>query len=203
MKISLRSALVAAAVAAPLPTIAADANGDFAVRGAGRIACAELQDALQAKDQQRLTIFATWIDGYVTALSQTGEDTFDAAPWMTTELLLALAGQSCANRPDADVMAVVGRLMAELRPIRLAERSPLLKIDEGDAATVLYRETVERARARLEALGYGFETEGVVGRAAHEELRKNLLAYQEASGLPPSGRLDQHTLLNLFVRPAP
>lgn len=185
-----------------LPTIAADAKGDFAVRGAGRLSCAELTDALAKKDATRLTIFGAWLEGYITANSQLLPNTFDATPWQTTELLLALSGQSCANRgPETQIMDVVGRLIAEMQPIRLAERSGLLRMSHGDAVQVHYRAVIERARDRLKALGYEFTSDEMTGKKALDELTANLKRYQTENKLQPSGRLDQHTLLNLFVRP--
>lgn len=185
-----------------LPAIAADSKGDFAVRGAGRLTCAELTDALAKKDATRLTIFGAWLEGYITANSQLLPNTFDATPWQTTELLLALSGQACANRgPKTQFMDVVGRLIAEMRPIRLAERSGLVRLSQEESVQVHYRVVVERARARLVELGYEFTTDTVMGAKAMDELVANLKQYQEKTKLPPSGRLDQHTLLNLFVRP--
>ena len=198
---SLFAAAFALLAALPTHGFAADAKGDFAVRGAGRLACSELVDALETKDQ-RLTIFATWLEGYVTAANQFSDATFDSAPWQTTELLIALAGRSCAARANANVMDVVGRLIAEMRPLRLRERSPLVKIARPDEAQVHYRETVERVRARLIELGYEFETTSIIGEKPQNEMEAHLLDFQKQNGLPPSGRLDQHTLLNLFVRPS-
>lgn len=184
------------------PAIAADAKGDFAVRGAGRLTCAELTDALAKKDATRLTIFGAWLEGYITANSQLLPNTFDATPWQTTELLLALSGQSCANRgAKTQFMDIVGRLIAEMRPIRLAERSGLVRMTQDDSVQVHYRVVVERARNRLEELGYQFTGDTVMGAKALDELTENLKRYQEKARLPQSGRLDQHTLLNLFVRP--
>lgn len=185
-----------------LPTMAADAKGDFSVRGAGRLSCAELTDALAKKDATRLTIFGAWLEGYITANSQLLPNTFDATPWQTTELLLALSGQSCANRgPETQFMDVVGRLIAEMRPIRLAERSGLVRMTQDESVQVHYRVVVERARDRLVELGYQFSSDTVMGAKALDELTENLKLYQEKTKLPQSGRLDQHTLLNLFVRP--
>lgn len=179
---------------------AADEDGDFAIRGAGRIQCSELIDGLEKKDQ-RLTIFATWLEGYITASNQLSNRTFDSTPWQTTELLLALAGRSCAAKPDSKFMDVVGRLIAEMRPLRVREKSTLVQIRDSESVQVHYKVVVERVRSRLVELGYKFKTTTVIGKKAQEELKTHLLAFQESNGLPPSGELDQHTLLNLFVRP--
>ena len=49
--------------------VAADSNGDFAIRGVGRFSCKELLDALEKKDE-RLRFFGTWLDGYLSATNQ-------------------------------------------------------------------------------------------------------------------------------------
>lgn len=179
---------------------ASDANGDFSIRGAGRISCAELLGGLEAKDK-RLSVFAHWLEGYITASNQHLGDTFDVTPWQTTELLLALAGRSCAATPEKNFMDVVGRLIAQFRPLRVQEKSALVQLRTGESVQVHYRVVVERARTRLIELGHLFETQGLEGQAQSAEMRRNLLAFQKTVGLPPSGRLDQQTLLNLFVTP--
>lgn len=179
---------------------AADANGAFSIRGAGRISCEELLAGLEAKDK-RLNVFAHWLEGYITASNQLMGDTFDVTPWQTTELLLALAGRSCAATPDKNFMDVVGRLIAQFRPLRVQEKSALVQIRAGESVQVHYRVVVERARTRLIQLGHAFESQGIEGQASSAEMRRNLIAYQNTVGLPPSGRLDQQTLLNLFVTP--
>lgn len=201
----MKKLICALTIAAQLahPAVAADTNGDFAIRGAGRISCAEVIDSLATKDQQRLTILATWVEGYITAQNQLQNATFDATPWQTTELIMALAGQACQQRGnDTLFMDVIGRLVSEMRPLRLAERSELVTLNFGDAAQVHYQTTVERARARLEVLGYTFTQDGILGPAALDELSNNISQYQETTGLPVSGQLDQNTLLSLFVQPA-
>lgn len=200
---TLRSFLFASVLLlAPGLVQAADVNGEFSVRGAGRFSCVELLDGLEKKDQ-RLTIFATWLDGYLTANNQLFDETFDMTPWQTTELLLAMAGRSCAARKDANFMDVIGRLIAEMRPLRLRKNTGIMRIASADKVQVHYKETVERVRARLVQLGYEFSTDSVAGQIAHAEMERNLLDFQKQSGLPPSGEMDQHTLLNLFVRPTP
>ena len=201
--VCLGAALFAAVFTAVLtaPGMAADEDGEFAIRGVGRISCAELSDAVEKKDQQRLSFFGTWLDGYLSGANQFSDNTFDITPWQTTELLLALVGRACAQNPDKNFMAVVGRLVAEMRPLRLTERSAIVKLQTAENVQTQYKAIVERVRLRLIELGYSFAETGIIGENALNELRANLLAYQKASNLPPTGNLDQHTLLNLFVLP--
>jgi len=185
------------------PVVAADSNGDFAIRGAGRLSCEELLDAYAKMDQTRLAIFATWVEGYVTGQNQLQPTTFDALPWQTTELVMALARQACNQRgKDTVFMDVIGRLVAEMRPLRLPEQSEMIALNSGDAVQVHYRTTIERVRARLESLGYSFNQDNLIGSEAMAELTRIVTAYQQDKNLPVSGQLDQNTLLSLFVRPA-
>ena len=202
-KMVYRGIFAALAVSAVLsnPVSAADKDGDFAIRGVGRISCAELLDALDKKDKQRLTLFGTWLEGYISATNQLSDNTFDITPWQTTELLLALLGRACAQDSEKNFMAVVGRLIAEMRPLSLVEQSQVVKLQTASTVQVQYREIVERVRRRLTDLGYEFTTSSVLGEKSLIELREQVLAYQKASKLPPTGDLDQHTLLNLFVVP--
>lgn len=197
----LAASVMMAGIVTGTVALAADKDGNFAIRGVGRISCAELTNALQNKDQQRLSFFGTWLEGYITAANQFSENTFDSTPWQTTELMLALLGRGCAQTPDKNFMGVVGRLIADMRPLRLTQNSPILKLQTEDNVQTHYREIVERVRARLIELGYAFEVDGIIGKKALDELRANISAYQKAANLPPTGNLDQHTMLNLFVVP--
>lgn len=181
---------------APTATFAADSKGDFAIRGLGRFACPQLLEAMEAKDA-RLNVFGAWVDGYISALNQQSPGTFDAAPWQTTELIVSLAGRRCAAEADANFHTIVGRILAEMRPLRLVERSDVVALRSGERVSPLYAEIVNRAKLRLTELGH---------RGADDDdqmLGASIRAFQADKNLPQTGLLDQQTLLNLFVRPKP
>ena len=117
--------------------------------------------------------------------------------------MLALLGRACAQRPDVNFMAVVGRLAAEMRPLRLTKKSDVIRLSGQETAQVHYRTVIERVRRRLEELGYGFNAPALTDDAAFRELRKHVGDFQKKNNLPPTGNLDQHTLLSLFVLPKP
>jgi hypothetical protein len=198
----LSRALAALCIAAgaSADALAADANGDFAIRGAGAQSCAALVRAWDERTDD-LALYAGWIEGYLTGLNQHLDDTFEIAPWQTAASLLALVRQACANADaQTGVMAVTARLIRELAPARLKAKSPMVGVAIGDFRTALYADTVEAMRLRLRAEGFEPGPEGAPFGGLDSAA---LGAFQKARGLEETAAPDQRTLFALFVRAAP
>jgi hypothetical protein len=106
-----RTLVVALVLAWGGAAAAADADGNFVIKGAGTATCATLQKAKAARDERYASI-AGWLDGYLSAQNELRGATFDLAPWQQTELLLA-----------ADVRYSI-RLIARAAPAPDSEPGP-------------------------------------------------------------------------------
>lgn len=181
------------------PADAADAAGNFAIKGAGAQTCGRLLADLAA-DGRNLALYGGWIEGYVTAVNQYEPGSFDATPWHSTETLIALLRSACAERPpETRLMDAAVALLQRLAPLRLAEASPLTGLRHGGRVVMIYDAVLAAALRRLAAEGFPTpeDAEGF-GSAAAEAFE----AFQRARGLPATGLPDQATLLELFHRPA-
>jgi len=174
---------------------AADADGNFVIKGAGTVSC-EVFTAARAARDERFTSIAGWLDGYLTGVNELREKTVDLAPWQHTELLLSALDSWCRKRPNDTVHTASFRLVESLLATRLAERSTLVAIENDDAVPVhLHAAVIERIQQRLTQRGlFAGAASGQFDDATREALRQ----FQRQRKLPVTGMPDQVTLANLL-----
>lgn len=176
------------------PTDAADDKGQFAVKGTGLAKCSQLLKAFENQDRT-LSEFGGYITGYTTAMNRMQPDTFDLAPWQSTEFLALALANYCAGNPETQFYQAIALMMQSLEKDRLKERSDPVVLKEGDQETAVYREVLRRVQSRLKELGhYSGGVDGLYGpqtKAAVQKLQKD-------KGVPETGFLDQNTLKLMF-----
>lgn len=189
------SASLAAWLLFSTPVIAADASGNFAVRGAGLIDCATF---LQEKEQQTeaYVMIGGWIDGYLTAFNQVNERTYDITPFQSTEMLVTIIDNHCRNFGDHRLFTVLTSIADQLQEDRLNQRSELITIRVDDKDTRLYKETIRRMQLKLQEDGH--HKEAATGRYDSATLDA-VKSYQQSIGYVPTGFPDQATLWKLFA----
>jgi hypothetical protein len=192
-------ALVVAAAVGPAGEAAASAEGGFAVKGNGAAPCSRFVEALEAKDAE-FYVFAGWIEGYLTAINQFSPETYDVAPWQSTEVLTMMMNAYCRQRPNDLFSAGVNRMAQALQAERLTRPSRLFKAENGSGASVpIYEAMMLRVQEALIAKGYlPAPADGAYGR----QTRLALERFQRERSLPVSGLPDQRTLHQLFPPPA-
>jgi len=140
-------------------------------------------------------MIASWMDGYITAISQHVPDTYDAASFESTELITALVSESCKKNPQTSVFVVVNSLMELIAVNRLQKKSQKIDIAIGEYNVLLYKEVVRRIKEKLLEAGY---YNGEVNEMFDADAEKAMQAYQESIEFEPTGFPDQLTLYRLF-----
>ena len=98
----------------PLPGAeAADKDGEFALKGIGRLNCKQFVENRNQKSN-RYFQFGGWIEGYITAFNQLTPETFDLLSFETTEFLAWMIAQHCSQNPDERVADVVAAMVRKL-----------------------------------------------------------------------------------------
>ncbi len=181
------------------PAHAVDQQGAFAIKGIAAERCQAFSDAY-TKREQSVLLFASWIDGYLTASNRLRENTFDLAPWQSPDVLLALINNHCARNPDDPLAEVVNELLKYLAPRRLTERSELETAKVGERSVVLFREVMRQVQEKLVEAGHlGGGVDGRFGPNTQTAIE----AFQEANDLEKTGLPDQETLFEMFVEVRP
>jgi len=82
----LKTIAAALVVFVPLTAQAADSQGRFATKGAGRVACSEHLKAA-ADRTEVFPRFLGWLEGYVSAINQFTPDTYDITPFVDMQIM--------------------------------------------------------------------------------------------------------------------
>ena len=191
------SILVALAFLAINAAWAADKDGKFAAKGAGRKSCEQFLIAKKNVSQDYL-LYAGWLEGYVSAYNRFQKSTYDITPWQTTELLLSMTEHHCKSNPASRILSVTDGLMKALFPARLESESTIVELNVMNRKSYFYAEIIKQVKARLEQLGFysGDVESDHFGRAEIEAMR----LFQQKSGLRETGIPDQYSLSQLFLR---
>ena len=173
---------------------AADQNKLFSIRGAGLLTCETYVQEREAGSDAYIMI-GGWLDGYVTAVNELSQETFDVVPFESTELLTILIDRHCKNNPSDILFAVTNNLLAKLFDDRLRSSSPYVDIRVGPNQMRLYTHLVVRIQESLAARGLlDIEATGQWNVATERAVAK----YQESVGMDGTGFPDQATLWQLL-----
>lgn len=190
----LRATTLAVALVLSSTASASDQNGLFSIRGAGLLSCnTYVEEREKASDVY--VMIGGWLDGYITAVNELSDSTFDVAPYATTELLTILIDRHCRNNPADILFSVTNSLLARLFDDRLRSSSAFVDVRVDLAQTRLYIDTILRIQRALVAKGLvEIEVTGQWDIAT----REGITSYQESVGLKGTGFPDQTTLWRLL-----
>jgi hypothetical protein len=175
---------------------AADAQGNFAVRGAGGAPCERVVGIVDASGPQMAAI-VSWTDGALTMANRMEAGVFDMVPFsQPSSLLTALAVNVCRQNPRLVYAAAVSQVLEALRPLRVrTSAEPEVITHEGNSVA-LRRETVTLIQERLRERGHlrGSATGGW-GPQSREAMR----LFQVSQNLPPTRIPDPTSVLRLML----
>lgn len=173
---------------------AADANGQFAMKGAGFLTCQVLSTEREKRSDVYFLI-GGWVEGYVTAHNRYAADTFDVTSFESTEMLLVVMQNHCKDNPNDRLFPVLNSMLIQLQPDRLTSESERVQVTSGERKTLLYVETLRRIQKKLKERGlYKGEIDGKFADSSEAAL----IAFQSDVGLEKTGFPDQLTLWRLF-----
>jgi hypothetical protein len=176
---------------------ASDSEKRFAIKGVGVAKCASFVQAYDERSSDGF-LFAGWLTGFITALNQQLPDTFDLAPWQSTDVLMLLMRDLCGQKPDDQFYKIAGGLIGLLGRDRLQALSEPVEMANKDHKTALPKDVVRRVQERLKALDlYKGGIDGSYGSG----MQKAIEAYQKQQKLPETGIPDQQTLVRLMYQP--
>lgn len=174
---------------------AADAEGSYAVRGAGAHPCETFVSAA-AGDEHRAALFIAWIEGYVSAVNRFQDDTFDSAPVLAGGQMGAIVLNVCRSSPQMRFETAVAAVLNTFASARVRRDSPVLDVDVAGRSVSIRRETLLRIQDRLREKGlYSMASDGLFGPGTQRALR----AFQESEGLEVTQIPDTDTLIRLLI----
>lgn len=194
------SAIIAAtaavlACAGSQPAKADNRNHQFAVEGSGRLNCGSFMTARADKGSAEYQRLIGFVEGYLSAANRYEPNTFDLSPWHNAAAFDLILGKHCTEHPDDLIISVVQMMVGALRPMRVAEFSPLVEVGAGENRAFVYQAILKRAQAALSERGlYGGPEDGVFS----PQMRDALVAFQRSANLYETGVPDPATLWTLL-----
>ncbi len=190
--------ILAAFAAASVATVsqAAEPNeNSFAVEGAGRLNCAAFTASRQDKSSAEYQRMIGFVEGFLSAANRYEPNTFDLTPWHNAAALDIILNSHCNEHKQDTLVSVVQRMITGLRPIRIAQFSPLVEVGDDKNRAIVYETILRRAQAALKIRGL---YQGAEDGKFSTELRDALTAFQRQSSLTPTGVPDPATLWTLL-----
>lgn len=188
----------AAAVALGAPqwaALAADAGGEFVLRGIGAQSCEDGLRMIQS-DQRNAADLASWITGYVTALNRAIPGSYDLMPLTDITALVQIVGGMCANNPGTSMESVLNDVVSRLSKAKVVSVSPMIEARAGDKAVQVRAATLAAMQEQLiERKLFKGPADGQFGSKTESALKK----YQKAQKIEQSGLPDSPTILSLLV----
>jgi Putative peptidoglycan binding domain len=189
------AAAAALAVAASVPASADNTSKQFAVEGSGRLDCAAFTAARTDKGSAEYQRLIGFVEGYLSAANRYEPNTFDLSPWHNAAAFDLILDKHCSEHPDDIIVSVVQKMVGALRPVRIADFSPLIEVGTGENRAFVYQTILKRAQAALGARGlYRGEEDGVYS----PQMRDALRAFQRSANLYETGVPDPATLWTLL-----
>ena len=177
------------------PAVAEDSNHQFAVEGGGRATCQAFLNARKDEASPEYKRLIGFVEGYLTAANRYEPNTFDLTPWHNAAALDIILNSHCTEHTQDTLVSVVQRMVTGLRPVRIAQFSPLVEVGDDKHQTIVYETILRRAQAALKVRGlYQGEEDGKFSPA----MRDALIVFQQQTSLSPTGVPDPATLWTLL-----
>lgn len=174
---------------------AAGQKDQYGIRGAGLVSCQVYNQQRKARSRA-YDVIGGWMDGYITGMNQYAGDTYDAAPFETTELYAALVSEYCKKHPKTPVFAVLNSLVKYHWKDRLDASSPKVEVVVGEQKARLYVAVVRQIQQRLSQRGF---YHGKITDSYGPAVQKAMGAFQRSIHFKPTGFPDEASLWQLFA----
>lgn len=173
---------------------AADKAGNYFVRGFGSQPCERYLAERKAGSPAYL-FFREWANGYITAYSQFGAETYDAAADFDLDAVSGLLQTFCNGNKTTNFATAAYAVTRELHKYRIVSQSPVASIEAGKGKIQVFEETVKRVQQTLKQQGmYKGEVDGKFGKGTAAAIS----AYQKKKKIPETGVPDRRTLLAIY-----
>lgn len=176
------------------PLSAADQAGRFVLKGAANAGCNDYLKAYEDKPGGFL-LYLGWLGGYITALNQYRNNTYDLTSWESMGLLAASLHSYCSSHPSASFFGASQRLVEALNADSLETFTPGIEVHNRGVTLTLNQPLVSRVHRQLAELGL---YSGAPDASFGDDSKAAMSAYQKQHGLPPTGLPDQLTLYQMF-----
>lgn len=178
------------------PAFAADATGNYAVRGLGTTTCNNYATAVDGNTAD-LRSYVSWLEGALTVSNRLTPGVFDTVPFNAPGAVAALVLRQCRQQPNMLFDAAVRTTIESLQRARVTTASPWVEMTVGSNRVTLRAETLAAVQSRLVQLGLlTTPPDGRFSMATREALKR----FQQIRRLPQTELPDPDTVVALLVQ---
>lgn len=180
---------------------AADPAGKYAVRGVGASKCSSLVSYIDSKDQavqkEALSLYVSWIDGYLSNVNRSEDNTYEASPFMQGADFLAILSGQCRKNPDVLVETLAIQVIHALNKVKIQNESPVVEVKVGEKKGSFRKDVVVLMQKKLIDMKLlSGKADGDFGQSSQNALK----SYQKNAKLPETGFPDVDTVLQLTLK---
>lgn len=174
---------------------AADAGGNFAIRGLGSQTCATYLAAIAKPDGAAR--YGSWLLGYASARNRMDAGTYDILPTEAGGDLVNMTAVICRSRPQMLLENAVNNLVRSIAQLRQSASSPLVQVRSGDTSVSIHQDSLKRLQGALIAKQL---FRGAATGASSPQLIDALKAFQRQEGIAVTGLPDIDTFIRAIIK---
>lgn len=176
--------------------LAADSQGRYSAKGAGRFKCDRFLAAAKEQKQQELNAVVDWVNGYITAVNMTQPTTYDIAPWQSDLVMFDLISRICTQKPDEPIVNAVVQMLQSFAANKLTTVEQPIEAKSGGNSVKVYPTALKQAQATLVKLGL---LSGAADGTYGPKTKTAIEAFQDKYKIKKTGVPDLDTLFALFI----
>lgn len=174
---------------------AADASGNFAVRGLGSQTCATYVAA--AAKPEEFARYGNWLLGYASAQNRLMPDTYDVIPTEPGADFPNVVAVVCRTNPQILLENAAASAISVMKPLRQPATSPLIQFSVDGKSVAIRQDSLKRLQTALIAKQLFNGTANGASSAAFTDALK---AFQRKEGIPVTGLPDIDTFIRAIVK---
>lgn len=174
---------------------AADASGNFAVRGLGSQTCATYVAAV-AKPEE-FARYGNWLLGYATAQNRTTPDAYDVIPTEPGTDFPNVVAVVCRTNLQMPLENAAASAISVMKPLRQTAASPLVQVSTDGKTVAVRQDSLKRLQTALIAKQM---FKGTANGASSAAFTDALKAFQRKEGIPVTGLPDIDTFIRAIVK---
>ena len=174
---------------------AADASGNFAVRGLGSQTCATYVAA--AAKPEEFARYGNWLLGYVTVQNRLTPDTYDVIPTEPGADFPNVVAVVCRTNPQMLLENAAASAISVMKPLRQTAASPLVQVSVDGKTVTIHQDSLKRLQTALIAKQV---FKGAANGTSTAAFTDALKAFQRKEGIPVTGLPDIDTFIRAIVK---
>ncbi|WP_298195237.1 peptidoglycan-binding domain-containing protein [Novosphingobium sp.] len=174
---------------------AADAKGNFAIRGPGSQSCAAYLATISKPDATAR--YGSWLLGYVSAHNRLDADTYDLLPTEAGGDFVNMVAIVCRTNPQMSVENAANSAVRAITPLRQTVSSPIVQVQSDGKTISIHQDSLKRLQTALIAKQF---FKGTATGTSSPQFVDALKAFQRKEGIAVTGLPDSDSFIRAIIK---